>query len=445
MQPYGRTVLGQAVLGLHLAVRPTAAFGARPVFITSPCLQLQAPLRRLYSSQLPPKDSGIPSSSPEEPKTEASSTFEANTSTKETNPTPKPNIHNANPKASAAESILSYAQRFNLPSSLESRRSELEKKFTLLMDHFQTRALNATQTLNEVTGYSSIEAIKHENTLLESSLADAHARVRTARHTYKSSNSKRAATQREVTTLLARKESWSPSDLERFTELYRTDHVLEGEVVGAQEQLTEAEAEEQSLSQRLNAGILKRYHEEQIWSDRIRRASTWGTWGLMGMNFLLFVVLQVVAEPWKRKRLARAVVEEEKAVLEEVRNELGAVKMALQERERERQVADVSSDQAPIALAPVILEAVVEEAAKAEVTPESSESWKEFLSNPERWRDPERWRRAADVERWRRVAEDLCSERRLDLRMKDASILALQGAVAGAVLAGSFMWCVVRR
>lgn len=294
--------------------------------------------------------------------------------------------------------------------------NNIKEKFSQIMDHLQSRALTASQTLNDLTGYTDIERIKSENAHLEISLAEAHTRLRTARQAYKSSNAKRATTQREVTTLLARKESWSPTDLERFTELYRTDHVLEGEVASAQEALTEAEVEEQDLSQKLNAGILKRYHEEQIWSDRIRRASTWGTWGLMGMNFVLFVVLQFVAEPWRRRRLVRGVVAEEKEVLEEVRGELAAVKLAMQQRD---------------------IEEIIEEEAEAEAVEEFRETIpipattaKEFLSDPARWKA---------------AAEDLYSERRLDLRMRDVSALALEGAAAGAVVAGSLVWMLVRR
>lgn len=275
------------------------------------------------------------------------------------------------------------------------------------MDNLQSRVLTASQTLNDLTGYSAIESIKSENAELETGLADAHERVRAARLAYKTSNSRRANTQREVTTLLARKDTWSPMDLERFTELYRADHVLEGEVAGAQEALTESEAEEQRLSQTLNAGILKRYHEEQIWSDRIRRASTWGTWGLMGMNFLLFVVLQVFAEPWRRKRLVRGVVAEEKAVLEDVRGELAAVREALARRDEV-----VAPEQTLLASETVPLVDSVEAAAPAA-------TWKEVLLEPARWK---------------LAAEDLFSERRLDLRMRDASVLALEGAVTGAVV-----------
>jgi sensitive to high expression protein 9 len=220
--------------------------------------------------------------------------------------------------------------------------------------------------------------------------------------------------------LLARKDSWSPIDLERFTELYRTDHVLEGEVSGAQEALTEAEAEEQSLNQRLSAGILKRYHEEQIWSDRIRRASTWGTWGLMGMNFLLFVVLQFFAEPWRRRRLVKGVVEEEKRVLEEVRSELEAVKLSLARKE---EVVPVPVEE-PLAVVPLASEP------EATPIPLTEGTWKEIIMDPARWEA---------------AAADLVSERRIDLRMKDASVLALQGAVAGAAVAGSVVMLLMRR
>ena len=294
-----------------------------------------------------------------------------------------------------------------LPSAKDGRRSDAAQKFSHVMDNLQARVLTASQTLNDITGYSAIESIKAENETMETQLSAAHGRVRAARQAYKTSNSKRASTQREVTTLLARKDTWSPSDLERFTELYRTDHELEGEVATAQETLTEAEVDEQSLSQRLNAGILKRYHEEQIWSDRIRQASTWGTWGLMGMNFLLFVVLQLFAEPWRRKRLVKGVVEEEKRVLEEVRGELESVKSALTTKMDNPTVQPAEVSDAPlgagIAPPPVIA------------------SWREVFTDPTKIRA---------------VAADMCSDRRLDLRMRDASTLVLQAALAGAALTG---------
>ncbi|KAL0768752.1 hypothetical protein CaCOL14_008060 [Colletotrichum acutatum] len=354
----------------------------------------------------------------------------------------------------------------------------LSEKLSHLMDTAQTRLLTASTTLNTLTGYSPIEEIKRQNSLLETRLAQAQDLVRTARTTYKTTNAKRATTQREVTTLLARKEMWSPTDLERFTQLYRQDHSLEQEVAAASEALTDAEHAEQALGQQLNAGILKRYHEEQIWSDRIRRASTWGTWGLMGVNVLLFIVLQFVAEPWKRRRLVRGVVEEEKAVLEGVTAELAGLKAALAQREAYEDAAtadDVAAymasttaaatittpvvaveEETPLAAteataaeeAEELLAAKVEEPAVQhemerevasalevleEQVPEAKswrEAWRELLSNPELLKA--------------KIA-DLYSERRIDLRMRDASILALEGAAAGATFAAALALLLVRR
>lgn len=292
------------------------------------------------------------------------------------------------------------------------------------MDNVQSKVLNASQKLNEITGYTGIEAIKVENEQLETGLAEAQARVRAARQAYKTSNNKRASTQREVTTLLARKDTWTPTDLERFTELYRTDHVLEGEVVTAQENLTEAESDEQKLSQKLSAGILKRYHEEQIWSDRIRRASTWGTWGLMGMNFVLFVVLQFVAEPWKRKRLVKGVVAEEKRVLDEVQTELAVIKANLDQVAAAAEVDRVKAreKEAQKLLSLTKIRAAWQTTMSA-VWIRSFQDLKDLLS---------RWKALiTDLEVWRAGFEYLISERKVDMRMRDASALVLEGLITG--------------
>ena len=65
-------------------------------------------------------------------------------------------------------------------------------------------------------------------------------------------------------------------------------------------------------------GVDRRYHEEQIWSDKIRRASTWGTFALMGVNVLLFIVVQVGFEPWRRKRLVRGFEEKVKEAVQQI-------------------------------------------------------------------------------------------------------------------------------
>lgn len=372
--------------------------------------RLQTQLRLYSTRQTTPSDQDASSNEPKEPSEPAQSS----SSSPET------------PSSSATPTAPSRPGP-ELPSQTDSRRSAASQKFSHFMDDLQSRVLVASQTLSDLTGYSAIEAIKATNASLEADLARAQADLKRARQHYKAVNARRASTQREVTTLLARKDTWGPPDLERFTTMYRQDHELEAAVSEASSSLTEAEADEARLSQALNSGILRRYHEEQIWSDRIRRQSTWGTWGLMGVNILLFLVLQFVAEPWKRNRLMKGIAAEEKAALDAVRRELEEVRGAMTRREDDAAAAAAATAAAAAASAAVVEDVGVEAAPVAslpdakgpEVVPgPPALSWREFLSDPSLWRP---------------ALEDLYSERTIDLRMRDVSLIALEGAVTGAV------------
>lgn len=139
--------------------------------------------------------------------------------------------------------------------------------------------------------------------MIENRTRQSRARVHEAKEAYATAINRRSASQREVNELLQRKHTWTSADLERFTSLYRNDHTNEMAEADAQESLTRAEQEAEDAAAQLSKCILSRYHEEQVWSDKIRRMSTWGTWGLMGMNVLLFLVFQIAVEPWRRRRL----------------------------------------------------------------------------------------------------------------------------------------------
>ncbi|KIV93501.1 hypothetical protein PV10_04712 [Exophiala mesophila] len=217
------------------------------------------------------------------------------------------------------------ADRF-LPSELSKRYSELRKRFTHLMDNYQTHIFTASQRLNDLTGYSGIEALKKQIESLETQVQNSRQSVKECRDRYSEAIATRSTTQREVNDLLHRKHTWSPTDLERFTSLYRSDHANEQAEIVAQKEVADAEAQYEEASTKLAKSILARYHEEQIWSDKIRQMSTWGTWGLMGINVLLFVIFQIAVEPWRRKRLVKGFEEKVEVALRERDAELAAIK-----------------------------------------------------------------------------------------------------------------------
>lgn len=61
----------------------------------------------------------------------------------------------------AAEDASSIPQK-DLPSQEEGRRSQVSKRFSHVMDHLQSNIFIAGQRLNDLTGYSGIEALKKD-------------------------------------------------------------------------------------------------------------------------------------------------------------------------------------------------------------------------------------------------------------------------------------------
>jgi sensitive to high expression protein 9, mitochondrial len=165
---------------------------------------------------------------------------------------------------------------------------------------------------------------------------------------------------------------------------------------------------------KLSRTILARYHEEQIWSDKIRRMSTWGTWGLMGVNVLLFLVFQIGVEPWRRKRLVKGFEEKVKEALGNQGTGLTATKEAEVGLELAA-VEEQSSEPLASTESPAIEEAVVLEAGSptASLLPRSSY-----------------------FEVYKAAFQDHFSKRQVTIRKLDITIVALEGVATGAVLVG---------
>ena len=304
----------------------------------------------------PPK---APEPLPKETPAETSSTESTEHSSESTAASSSASSGSATPEpASSSQNVDS-----DLPSAADSRRPHLAARFSAFMDNLQDRYVSGLQAFNSLTGYTSIEAITANNQRLEKDLSEARASMRAARQNYQDTSAAQVATQRDMATLLARKASWVQSDKNRFAELIEDDYRLEAEVAQAGKRVEDAEAREQGLTSQWVAGMSKQYYEHQVYSDRIRRASTWGTWGLMGVNVLLFLMLQFVAEPWKRGRLLNSMEEREAKLLDRMEEGLGRI--------REEVKADLAASK-PVEVAPVEVEA----------TPARTWEWREALDNP---------------------------------------------------------------
>jgi sensitive to high expression protein 9 len=102
--------------------------------------------------------------------------------------------------------------------------------------------------------------------------------------------------------------------------LIRSEHINDQAIRVAKESVVSAEAALEEARTQLEKRERAQYHEEQIWSDTIRRNSTWVTFVLMGVNIFLLLLSLAILEPWRRRRMVREI----KDVLETQRPALAA-------------------------------------------------------------------------------------------------------------------------
>ncbi|KAF8606770.1 hypothetical protein BDV93DRAFT_520398 [Ceratobasidium sp. AG-I] len=155
--------------------------------------------------------------------------------------------------------------------------------------------------------------------------------ARNAKEAYSLAVSARASRQREVNDMLQRKNTWSDADVLAFTKLVREDHLSASAEIQSKAALESAEAAVDAEFGALMRSILDRYHEEQVWSDKIRSVSTYGSLAALVANMVVFVVAIVWVEPWKRKRLAETFERRVVELSEETREVIGSGVKGLEE------------------------------------------------------------------------------------------------------------------
>lgn len=122
-----------------------------------------------------------------------------------------------------------------------------------------------------------------------------------AKNTYECAVDERAKCQRELNSLLQKKHAWNEHDVNRFTELYKAEIRLETAEKDARERNCELDRHMDASYVALMDAIRERYQHEQLWSDKIRKVSAYGTVGLLLVNLVLFGVVHAIIEPRKRR------------------------------------------------------------------------------------------------------------------------------------------------
>ncbi|KAG4302296.1 hypothetical protein PCK1_001568 [Pneumocystis canis] len=203
-----------------------------------------------------------------------------------------------------------------------------------------TRRTSVEERLNQLTGYTKIEQLKNQIREQETHLKKARIETKEAKSRHTLAVQQRLKLQQEVNELLQRKHQWTQKDLENFTSLYRNDHINEQKEQNACSHLVECEEKLEELQTQLSQSILSRYHEEQMWSDKIRRLSTWGTWSLIGFNIILFLVIQLGLEPRKKRLLINDIEKRIQLILGQYQNSFEANQSIFNASDVSRQISE---------------------------------------------------------------------------------------------------------
>ncbi|WVQ80045.1 hypothetical protein IAT38_002146 [Cryptococcus sp. DSM 104549] len=269
--------------------------------------------------------------------------------------------------ASGAYSLPSLPNNITIPPELRARLTEWSNN---VMAHSKQVAQEAQKQfvtlglkVNEMTGYQEVERLKALVFHKEDELQKLRESARAAKTAYDEAVAARSEAQRDVNSLLERKHSWTDSDVSRFTTLVRSDHTSSHAVASTSVELKEAELAVDKAFSELMQVILQRYHEEQVWSDKIRSVSTWANVLGLLVNLVVFMGAVVVVEPWKRRRLVEKLEERVAGMMEKVDKKLGGVEAHL-----ERVVAvgaghTLARESASAAKEEILEDAAIEEAA----------------------------------------------------------------------------------
>ncbi|KAJ1558427.1 sensitivity to high expression protein she9 [Nowakowskiella sp. JEL0078] len=204
--------------------------------------------------------------------------------------------------------------------------STVNTSLTSLRDTIPKDFSNLNIFLNNISGYDNVEKLKKSVFDKEKLLSVNKEQLQKAKRDYDSLLTDIKRCQSEINSLLQRKHSWVDGDADRLGELHRKELSLDHEEKFSKLDLREKEeAFERSHVEYLSE-IRERYIEEQLFSDKIRKASTFWTWyvknfkaptnslinfnrGLIGLQISIFILLNLVVEPRKRKRFERELVE----------------------------------------------------------------------------------------------------------------------------------------
>ncbi|KAK1732643.1 sensitive to high expression protein 9 [Skeletonema marinoi] len=174
------------------------------------------------------------------------------------------------------------------PAAINSSSSKLDHWLEAWNEHSGTHEISK---LKELVHNSSLKFDKQQRLV-----ADARKAVDHALSAWEDSQIKHAQ-------LMQVREKWTPAQALEFAKLLEKEVQVRSNLEQAKKDLAEKETHQSKLQIDYMNNLRKRYHEEQIWTDKWRILSTYGTWGLIALNSVVFLISQYLFRVRERSRM----------------------------------------------------------------------------------------------------------------------------------------------
>lgn len=138
--------------------------------------------------------------------------------------------------------------------------------------------------------------------------------------------------QGQHTKLLQARDKWTPDQAQEFASLVQAEVTVRNNLEEAKKNLSKRESQQASAQMEYMNDLRRRYHEEQIWQDKWRVLSTFGTWGLIVLNSIVFLGSQYMTQLRETRRL-----KDIQTLLEESLSKNSSTLEAMQEQQQQHQ------------------------------------------------------------------------------------------------------------
>jgi hypothetical protein len=103
--------------------------------------------------------------------------------------------------------------------------------------------------------------------------------------------------------LLQSRDRWTTIEASEFARVLENEVRVRSELDMAKRDLSKLEHDQLEAMHLYMSDLRKRYHEEQLWQDKWRVYSTFGTWGLIVLNTVVFMISQYMARCRESQRM----------------------------------------------------------------------------------------------------------------------------------------------